>query len=68
MGGKRDPIRGRDSFMALEEVLLLVQTHGVDMVLLSGDLFHENKPSRKMLHAKRSRTPQQCPRRHLQRQ
>ena len=48
---ERDPIRGRDSFAAFEEVLSLARTHGVDMVLLSGDLFHENKPSRKTLHA-----------------
>jgi hypothetical protein len=52
---ERDPIRGRDSFAAFEEVLSLARTHGVDMVLLSGDLFHENKPSRKTLHAVSSR-------------
>ncbi|KAL3788485.1 hypothetical protein ACHAW5_002544 [Stephanodiscus triporus] len=48
---ERDPIRGRDSFAAFEEVLYLARKHSVDMVLLSGDLFHENKPSRKTLHA-----------------
>ena len=48
---ERDPIRGRDSFAAFEEVLSLARMHGVDMVLLSGDLFHDNKPSRKTLHA-----------------
>eukprot|EP00571_Detonula_confervacea_P017476 CAMPEP_0172303652 /NCGR_PEP_ID=MMETSP1058-20130122/5169_1 /TAXON_ID=83371 /ORGANISM="Detonula confervacea, Strain CCMP 353" /LENGTH=924 /DNA_ID=CAMNT_0013014555 /DNA_START=77 /DNA_END=2854 /DNA_ORIENTATION=+ len=47
---ERDPIRGRDSFAALEEVLSLARHHKVDMVLLSGDLFHDNKPSRKTLH------------------
>jgi hypothetical protein len=47
---ERDPIRGRDSFAAFEEVLSLARRHKVDMVLLSGDLFHENKPSRKTMH------------------
>ena len=47
---ERDPIRGRDSFAAFEEVLSLARRHEVDMVLLSGDLFHENKPSRKKMH------------------
>ncbi len=48
---ERDPIRGKDSFAAFEEVLSLARIHNVDMVLLSGDLFHDNKPSRKTLHA-----------------
>ncbi|KAL7461780.1 hypothetical protein ACHAXS_002186 [Conticribra weissflogii] len=47
---ERDPIRGLDSFAALEEVLSLARQHKVDMVLLSGDLFHDNKPSRRTLH------------------
>jgi double-strand break repair protein MRE11 len=41
-----DPVRGDDSFAALEEVLFLARKHSCDMVLLAGDLFHENKPSR----------------------
>jgi len=28
----------------------LAQKHDVDMVLLAGDLFHENKPSRKSMY------------------
>jgi len=47
---ERDPIRGNDSFSALEEVLHLARSHHVDMVLLSGDVFHENKPSRRTMH------------------
>ena len=43
---ERDPIRGEDSFLAFEEVLALAGAHDVDLVLLAGDLFHENKPSR----------------------
>mmetsp|Transcript_17559 Transcript_17559/g.27537 ORF Transcript_17559/g.27537 Transcript_17559/m.27537 type:complete len:902 (-) Transcript_17559:1179-3884(-) len=48
---EKDPIRGNDSFAALEEVLSLARLHRVDLVLLSGDLFHDNKPSRRTLHA-----------------
>ena len=51
---ERDPIRGNDSFAAFEEVLSLARLHKVDLVLLSGDLFHDNKPSRKTLHTVRS--------------
>ncbi len=47
---EKDPIRGNDSFAALEEVLSLARLHNVDLVLLSGDLFHDNKPSRRTLH------------------
>jgi double-strand break repair protein MRE11 len=47
---EKDPIRGMDSFAALEEVLSLARLHKVDLVLLSGDLFHDNKPSRRTLH------------------
>ena len=50
---ERDPIRGMDSFAALEEVLSLARQNKVDLVLLSGDLFHDNKPSRKTLHTVR---------------
>lgn len=45
-----DAVRGDDSFAALEEVLYLAKHYGCDLVLLSGDLFHENKPSRRTLH------------------
>lgn len=45
-----DPIRCLDSFAAFEEILGLARQHKVDMVLLSGDLFHENKPSRNTMH------------------
>ena len=43
---ERDPIRGEDSFLAFEEVLATARAREVDMLLLAGDLFHENKPSR----------------------
>lgn len=47
---EKDPIRGNDSFDTFEEILRLAQEHQVDGVLLGGDLFHENKPSRKCMH------------------
>ena len=47
---ERDAVRGNDSFAAFEEVLSLARLHKADMVLLSGDLFHDNKPSRMTLH------------------
>lgn len=43
---EKDPIRGMDSFNAFEEVLQTARDKDVDLVLLAGDLFHENKPSR----------------------
>jgi len=43
---ERDPIRGSDSFLAFEEVLASARAQKVDLVLLAGDLFHENKPTR----------------------
>lgn len=47
---EKDPVRGNDSFAAFEEILALAREHDVDGILLSGDLFHENKPSRKCIH------------------
>ena len=46
----KDPIRCDDSFAAFEEMLSLARETHCDMVLLSGDLFHENKPSRRTLY------------------
>lgn len=45
-----DAVRGNDSFAAMEEVLYLAKHYGCDMVLLAGDLFHDNKPSRRTMH------------------
>ncbi|KAJ1818769.1 meiotic recombination, partial [Coemansia sp. RSA 2675] len=47
---ERDPIRGQDSFLAFTEIMQIARDRKVDMVLLGGDLFHDNKPSRKCLH------------------
>ncbi|XP_050701729.1 double-strand break repair protein MRE11-like [Eriocheir sinensis] len=43
---EKHPERGNDSFVAFEEVLQMAVEHAVDFILLGGDLFHENKPSR----------------------
>ncbi|EPS35139.1 hypothetical protein H072_11560 [Dactylellina haptotyla CBS 200.50] len=47
---ERDPIRGDDSWKSFHEVMGLAKEHDVDMVLLAGDLFHDNKPSRKSMY------------------
>ncbi|KAJ2656324.1 meiotic recombination [Coemansia sp. RSA 1200] len=47
---ERDPVRSEDSFHAFDEILQLAKAHRADMVLLGGDLFHENKPSRRTMH------------------
>ncbi|KAI1809325.1 double-strand break repair protein mus-23 [Poronia punctata] len=52
---ERDPIRKNDSWKTFDEIMNLARTEDVDMVLLAGDLFHDNKPSRlAMYHVMRS--------------
>ncbi|KDQ54153.1 hypothetical protein JAAARDRAFT_209590 [Jaapia argillacea MUCL 33604] len=46
---ERDPIRGQDSINSFKEILQLAVKHDVDFILLGGDLFHENRPSRDCL-------------------
>ncbi|TPX67344.1 hypothetical protein SpCBS45565_g03855 [Spizellomyces sp. 'palustris'] len=57
---EKDPIRGNDSFEAFEEILQLAQENEVDFILLGGDLFHDNKPSRKCLHTTMTLLRQYC--------
>jgi double-strand break repair protein MRE11 len=45
-----DPTRGDDSWRTFDEVMALAKEHDVDMVLHGGDLFHDNKPSRKAMY------------------
>ncbi|KAB5589653.1 Double-strand break repair protein MRE11 [Ceratobasidium theobromae] len=47
---ERDPIRGQDAMNTFKEVLELARKHDVDFILLAGDLFHENRPSRDCLY------------------
>ncbi|KAH9818060.1 double-strand break repair protein MRE11 [Melampsora americana] len=46
-----DPIRGQDSINTFREILQLAIAHDVDMLLLAGDLFHHNRPSRASLYS-----------------
>lgn len=39
---ERDPIRKDDSWRTFDEVMTLAKERDVDMVLLAGDLFHDN--------------------------
>ncbi|KAM6290551.1 double-strand break repair protein MRE11 isoform 2-T2 [Porphyrio hochstetteri] len=48
---EKDPVRANDTFVTFNEILDHAQKHEVDFVLLGGDLFHENKPSRKTVHS-----------------
>ncbi|KAI8984006.1 Metallo-dependent phosphatase-like protein [Mycotypha africana] len=45
-----DAIRGQDSFRTFEEILYIAKVEQVDFVLLGGDLFHQNSPSRACLY------------------
>ncbi len=47
--GEKDAVRGEDSFDTFAEVFQIANERRVDMVLLAGDLFHDNKPSRKAM-------------------
>ena len=47
---ERDRHRGDDGWKTFHEVMSLAKEHDVDMILHAGDLFHENKPSRKSLY------------------
>ncbi|CAG8961114.1 hypothetical protein HYFRA_00002657 [Hymenoscyphus fraxineus] len=47
---ERDAVRKDDSWRSFDEVMQLARTQDVDMVLLAGDLFHDNVPSRKALY------------------
>ncbi|URE27132.1 Cyclin-dependent kinase, partial [Musa troglodytarum] len=46
---EKDEIRRFDSFQAFEEICTIAEQNKVDFILLGGDLFHENKPSRSTL-------------------
>ncbi len=57
---EKDPVRGNDTFTTFEEILQIAKDEEVrlfilsklkvDFILLGGDLFHLNKPSRSTLY------------------
>ncbi|KAK2868607.1 hypothetical protein Q7C36_000478 [Tachysurus vachellii] len=47
---EKDAVRGNDTFVTFDEIMSCARQNDVDLVLLGGDLFHDNKPSRKALH------------------
>ncbi|KAG5928327.1 Double-strand break repair protein mus-23 [Claviceps africana] len=57
---ERDAIRKDDSWRTFDEILNLARTEDAYMVLLAGDLFHENKPSRKSLYQVMRTLRQNC--------
>ncbi|CAB3405913.1 unnamed protein product [Caenorhabditis bovis] len=48
--GENKPVINADSTNTFEEILQIAKREHADMVLLGGDLFHENHPSREVLH------------------
>ncbi|CAO4379645.1 unnamed protein product [Caenorhabditis nigoni] len=48
--GENKPIIHMDAVNTFEEVLQIATEQNVDMILLGGDLFHENNPSREVQH------------------
>ncbi|KAH6713827.1 Metallo-dependent phosphatase-like protein [Leptodontidium sp. 2 PMI_412] len=57
---ERDPVRKDDSWKSFDEVMRLAKDQDVDMVLLAGDLFHDNKPSRKSIYQVMRSLRQNC--------
>ncbi|WWC73429.1 DNA repair protein (mre11) [Kwoniella pini CBS 10737] len=47
---EKDPIRGQDAINTFKEILEIARDAEVDFILLAGDLFHENRPSRTCMH------------------
>ncbi|XP_057695728.1 double-strand break repair protein MRE11 [Corythoichthys intestinalis] len=47
---EKEAIRGGDSYNTFDEILQCAKNNQVDFILLGGDLFHENKPTRRCLH------------------
>jgi len=44
--GEKHPVKANDSFITFEEILQVARDKEVDLLLLGGDLFHENRPTR----------------------
>ncbi|MCJ1473291.1 meiotic recombination [Lambiella insularis] len=48
---ERDATRGGDAARTFHEIMCMAKERDVDMVLLAGDLFHDNNPSRQSMYA-----------------
>uniref|UniRef100_A0AAR2IZ15 Double-strand break repair protein MRE11 n=1 Tax=Pygocentrus nattereri TaxID=42514 RepID=A0AAR2IZ15_PYGNA len=48
---EKDAVRGNDTFVTFDEIMKHAKENEVDFILLGGDLFHDNKPSRKAMHS-----------------
>ncbi|RMZ90484.1 hypothetical protein DV736_g2264, partial [Chaetothyriales sp. CBS 134916] len=57
---ERDPIRSDDSWRSFHEITCLAKEREVDMILLAGDLFHDNVPSRKSMYKVMQSIRQNC--------
>ncbi|GAA6019654.1 hypothetical protein JCM10207_006959 [Rhodosporidiobolus poonsookiae] len=57
---EKDPVRGRDSINTFKEILDLAVANDVDALVLAGDLFHENRPSRTTLYQTISALRERC--------
>ncbi|XP_077578972.1 double-strand break repair protein MRE11 [Stigmatopora nigra] len=57
---EKEAIRGSDSYNTFDEILQYAKTYQVDFILLGGDLFHENKPTRRCLHTCTSMLRKYC--------
>ncbi|RMZ76360.1 hypothetical protein DV738_g4963, partial [Chaetothyriales sp. CBS 135597] len=57
---ERHPIRSDDSWRSFHEIMCLAKEREVDMVLLAGDLFHDNVPSRKSMYKVMQSIRQNC--------
>ena len=48
---EKDPVRCHDALATFNEVMVVAKDKHADFVLLAGDMFHENKPSRRTMHS-----------------
>ena len=48
---EKDPVRCHDALATFNEVMVVAKDKRADFVLLAGDMFHENKPSRRTMHS-----------------
>ncbi len=57
---EKDPVRGDDSFAAFEEVFSVAKRHNADMIVFAGDMFNDNRPSRRTMYQSLSLFKKYC--------